>query len=94
MAGSALMLTALYMVLPASHVTFRRALAGGVAATALWELVRHILVWYFATLSLVNVVYGSLATTVIVLLTLEAAALLLLLGAQVISELERLAEGR
>jgi membrane protein len=34
-------------------------------------------------------VYGSLATTVIVLLTLEAAALILLLGAQVIAELER-----
>jgi YihY family inner membrane protein len=94
MTGSALMLTALYMVLPAAHVTFRRALTGGVAATALWEVVRHVLVWYFATLSLVNVVYGSLATTVIVLLTLEAAALLLLLGAQVISELERLAEQR
>src|SRR6185369_16737430 len=90
MAGSALMLTALYMVLPARRVTFRRAFIGGVAATILWEIVRHVLVWYFRTLSLVNVVYGSLATTVIVLLTLEAAALILLFGAQVIAELERL----
>jgi YihY family inner membrane protein len=89
MAGSALMLTALYMVLPARRVTFRRAFIGGVAATMLWEIVRHILVWYFRTLSLVNVVYGSLATTVIVLLTLETASLILLLGAQVIAELER-----
>ena len=89
MAGSALMLTALYMVLPARRVTFRRAFIGGVAATALWEIVRHVLVWYFRTLSLVNVVYGSLATTVIVLLTLETAALILLFGAQVIAELER-----
>jgi len=86
MAGSALMLTALYMVLPARRVTFRRAFIGGVAATALWEVVRHVLVWYFRTLSLVNVVYGSLATTVIVLLTLETAALILLFGAQVIAE--------
>jgi len=38
--------------------------------------------------SLVNVVYGSLATVVIVLLTLETAAIILLLGAQVIAELE------
>jgi YihY family inner membrane protein len=89
MAGSALMLTALYMVLPARRVTFRRAFIGGVAATMLWEIVRHVLVWYFRTLSLVNVVYGSLATAVIVLLTLEVAALILLLGAQVIAELER-----
>lgn len=93
MGGSALMLTALYMVLPARRVTFRRAFIGGVAATGLWEVVRHVLVWYFKTLSLVNVVYGSLATTVIVLLTLEAAALILLLGAQVIAELERRADG-
>jgi YihY family inner membrane protein len=94
MAGSALMLTALYMVLPAQRVTFRRAIQGGVAATLLWEVVRHVLVWYFKTLSLVNVVYGSLATTVIVLLTLEVAALILLLGAQVIAELERRADAR
>jgi YihY family inner membrane protein len=88
-AGSTLMLTALYLVLPARRVTFRRALIGGVAATVLWEIVRHVLIWYFRTLSLVNVVYGSLATTVIVLLTLEAAALILLFGAQVVAELER-----
>jgi YihY family inner membrane protein len=92
MGGSALMLTALYMVLPARRVTFRRAFLGGVAATLLWEVVRHVLVWYFRTLSLVSVVYGSLATTVIVLLTLETAALILLFGAQVIAELERLAD--
>jgi YihY family inner membrane protein len=94
MVGSALLLTALYMVLPARRVTFRRALIGGVAATALWEVVGRVLVWYFKTLSLVNLVYGSLATTVIVLLTLEVAALILLLGAQVIAELERLADQR
>lgn len=35
-----------------------------------------------------NVVYGSLATVVIALLTLETAAIILLLGAQVIAELE------
>ena len=92
MTGSALMLTALYMVLPVQRVTFRRALIGAVAATALWEIVRHVLVWYFQKLSLVNLVYGSLATTIIVLLTLETAALVLLFGAQLIAELERRAD--
>jgi len=89
MTGSALMLTALYMVLPVQRVTFKRASMGAVVATGLWEVVRHILVWYFQTLSLVSLVYGSLATTVIVLLTLEAAAMILLFGAQLIAELER-----
>jgi membrane protein len=94
MAGSILLLTALYMVLPRRRVTFRRAFLAAVTATVLWEGVRHVLAWYFRTLSLVNVIYGSLATTVIVLLTLEAAAMILLCGAQVIAELERLADHR
>jgi membrane protein len=49
-----------------------------------------VLVWYFTTLSQVSVVYGSLTTAIVVLLSLEIAATLLLLGAQVISEYERL----
>jgi uncharacterized BrkB/YihY/UPF0761 family membrane protein len=89
MTGSALMLTALYMVLPVQRVTFRPALTGGAAATALREIVRHVLVYYFQKLSLVNLVYGSLATAIIVLVTLETAALILLFGAQLIAGLER-----
>ncbi len=92
MTGSLLMLTALYMVLPVQRVTFRNAFVGALAATALWEIVRHVLVWYFRKLSMVSVVYGSLATTIIVLLTLETAALILLFGAQLIAELERLSD--
>jgi len=88
-AGLALVLTALYMVMPVGRLSFRHALAGGVTATILWELVRRVLRWYFATLSMVNVVYGALASTIGVLLTLEAAAVVLLVGAQVIAELER-----
>jgi YihY family inner membrane protein len=87
--GLALLLTALYMVMPVGRISFRHALIGGITATLLWEVVRRILAWYFATLSMVNVIYGSLATAVVVLLTLEAGALILLLGAQVIAELER-----
>jgi uncharacterized BrkB/YihY/UPF0761 family membrane protein len=41
----------------------------------------------------VGVVYGSLATGIIVLLSLEVAATLLLLGAQVIAEYERIETG-
>jgi YihY family inner membrane protein len=89
MTGLTLLLTALYMVLPVPRIAFRSAAIGAVAATLLWELVRRVLVWYFATLSMVNVIYGSLATVVIVLLTLEAASLILLLGAQLVAEVER-----
>jgi uncharacterized BrkB/YihY/UPF0761 family membrane protein len=67
----------------------RHALIGGVTAALLWEVTRHVLVWYFATLSQVSVVYGSLTTAIVVLFSLEALATLLLFGAQVISEFER-----
>jgi uncharacterized BrkB/YihY/UPF0761 family membrane protein len=85
-----LILTAIYLVMPTGHLSWLHALIGGVTAGLLWEITRHILVWYFATLSMVGVVYGSLATTVIALLSLEIASLILLFGAQVIAEYERL----
>jgi membrane protein len=87
--GLSLLLTALYLVLPVGRLRLRHAIIGGVSATALWEITRSILVWYLARLSMINVVYGSLATTVIVLLSLELASIILLFGAQIIAELER-----
>jgi membrane protein len=89
-AGEIFVLTSVYLVMPAGRLRMRHALIGGVTAAVLWEITRHVLVWYFATLSQVNVVYGSLTTAIVVLLSLEIAATLLLLGAQVISEYERI----
>lgn len=91
--GEIFLLTSVYLVMPVGRLSLQHALIGAVSAALLWELTRHILVWYFATLSQVNVVYGSLTTAIAVLLTLEIAATLLLLGAQVISEYERAARG-
>jgi YihY family inner membrane protein len=87
--GLILLMTALYLVLPAGRIAVRHALVGGIVAGVLWEIVRHVLVWYFSTLSLVNVIYGSLTTAVVALLSLEIAAIIFLFGAQVIAEFER-----
>jgi YihY family inner membrane protein len=92
--GLALLLTAFYMVLPVGQIRFGHALVGGVTATALWEVTRHLIVWYFATLSMVNVIYGTMAAAIVVLLTLEAAAVILLLGGAVIAEIDRARVGR
>ncbi len=86
--GLVLLLASFYWVMPTTHVRPRRALLGGLIASLLWEAVRSGMVWYFATLSLVDVVYGSLGTVVVLLLGLEVAAIILLLGAQIIAELE------
>ncbi len=90
MIGEVLLLTSLYLVMPVGRLALRHALIGGITAALLWEITRHVLVWYFSTLSLVNVVYGTFATAIIILLSLEAAAIILLLGAQVIAEYERI----
>jgi membrane protein len=89
-AGEVFVLTSVYLVMPAGRLAWRHALIGGITAAVLWEITRHVLVWYFATLSQVTIVYGSLTTAIVVLLSLEVGATLLLFGAQVISEYEQI----
>ena len=94
LAGEVFVLASVYLVMPAGRPTLAHALWGAVVAAALWELSRHALVWYFSTLSQIGTVYGSLTTAIAVLLSLEVAATLLLLGAQAIAEFERLGISR
>ena len=75
---------------PVGRLSLRRALIGGVTAAVLWEISRHILVWYYTSMSQIQVVYGSLTTSIVVLLSLEIGALVFLVGAQVIAEYERI----
>jgi len=72
--SEALLLTSIYLVMPVVRVRFRHALIGGIFATVLWEFVRRVLVWYYATFSMVNLIYGSFATAVVSLLITEAVA--------------------
>ena len=89
LAGEIFLLTSLYLVMPAGRLALRHALLGGVTAALLWELTRRLLVWYFSTLSQVDVVYGSFTTAIVMLLSLELAAMLVLFGAQMIAQYER-----
>ncbi len=87
--GEILVLTSIYLVMPVGRLSLSHALIGGITAALLWEIARRVLVWYFTTLSQVNVVYGSMTTAIVVMFSLEIGATLLLMGAQVISEYER-----
>jgi membrane protein len=87
-----LIFAAIYMIMPAGRTRLRHALFGGLTAALLWEVTRHGLIWYFSTLSSASIIYGSLTTSVVVLFTMEIAATLLLLGAQVISEYEQIGQ--
>ena len=93
-AGEILVVTAIYLVMPVGSMRWRHALIGGITACVLWEITRHVLVWYYATLSQIQVVYGSFAAAIAVLLSVEVAAALLLLGAQVIANYERAIRAR
>jgi hypothetical protein len=64
--GEIFVITSVYLVMPVGRLSLRHALIGGVTAALLWELTRHVLVWYFATLSQVGEVYGSLTTAIAV----------------------------
>jgi len=85
----AALMTSFYLVLPIGRISLAAAAAGGVFAAALWEAIRRILSWYLSTVSIVNVVYGSLGAAIIALILLEVGAIILLAGAQVIAEYER-----
>jgi YihY family inner membrane protein len=87
--GEVLMFTSIYLVMPVMRVGFRHAFIGGTTAAVLWEITRRVLIWYYATVSAVNVIYGSITITVVALISIEVVAVILLLGAQVIVELGR-----
>ncbi|GAA3958321.1 YihY/virulence factor BrkB family protein [Allohahella marinimesophila] len=87
--GVFILFSAIYKFLPIVKISPRRAIIGGLVAAVLWEGTRLLLMYYFINVSLVGVVYGSLATIIIILISLEIGSIILLLGAQVIAELER-----
>ncbi len=58
--GEFLILSSIYLVMPAVRVSPHYALIGGLTATVLWELARRLLVWYFQAMSMVNLIYGRL----------------------------------
>lgn len=87
--GLFLLFSMFYKIMPVARISTRLAFAGGFTATLLWEVARQLLGVYYAKFSMVNLIYGSMTTLIVVLLTLEVIAMILLLGAQVIAELQR-----
>lgn len=87
--GEVALLTSFYHYLPVGRTRWSHALVGALLATVLWELMRRVLGWYYGSVSQVSLFYGSITTVVVTLLTLQFGAITLLLGAQVIAELEK-----
>src|ERR671919_1653462 len=47
--GEIFVLASVYLVMPVGRLSLRHALIGAVSAAFLWEISRHVLVWYFTT---------------------------------------------
>jgi len=55
--GEVLLLSAIYLVMPVGRLSWRHALIGGITAAILWEITRHILVWYYTSMSQIQLVW-------------------------------------
>ena len=86
--GIALLLMSFYSIMPVGKTPLKHAAIGGISAALLWEVTRQLLSLWYNNISNVNMIYGTFATVVILLLIIEAGAIIVLLGAQVIADYE------
>ena len=84
----AALVSSIYVIMPVGIGSVRAAIIGGLLAGLMWRGVQLALGWYLERISGVNVIYGSLAAVIVVLLSFELAAMIVLLCAQVVAEVE------
>ncbi|HTU58638.1 MAG TPA: YihY/virulence factor BrkB family protein, partial [Polyangiales bacterium] len=63
--GTALVLASIFWVMPVGRGSLRASLWGGAIAAVFWQGLQGALIWYFANISSVNLIYGSLAGIVV-----------------------------
>ncbi|HEV8630651.1 MAG TPA: YhjD/YihY/BrkB family envelope integrity protein, partial [Thermoanaerobaculia bacterium] len=81
---SAIGLTMLYWQVPFTRVQFRAALAGGITAALLLEILRRLFRYYVTHLTRVTyVVYGGFALAIFFMISVELAWLAVLLGTEI-----------
>ncbi|MEO8101865.1 MAG: YihY family inner membrane protein [Betaproteobacteria bacterium] len=88
-----LALVVAYRVMPARHVPVRHAVAGGVFAGLLFEIVKHLFVVYIMRVPTYNVVYGTFASVPIFLFWLFCCWIVVLVGAETAATLSYFGEG-
>lgn len=88
-----LMLGLLYYFVPSVRVRFRSVWVGAVSAGVVWRAALAGVSWYLGDLSRLSRVHGSIATVVVFLLWIYVSAAILLYGAELTAEYERLRGG-
>lgn len=76
--------SSLYLILPRSHPSFKNALIGGIFCTVLWKLSEYLFMWYIKSISIVNLIYGSLGTIIFLLIWVYYSTCLFLFTGQLV----------
>ncbi|MCH9037579.1 MAG: YihY/virulence factor BrkB family protein, partial [Chloroflexi bacterium] len=75
---------------PNTQVRWRDVWPGAVVAAISFEVLRNGFVWYVASLSIYNLVYGTAATMIVLLAWAYFSGVILLFGAVISSRLNKL----
>lgn len=81
--------TAIYKIIPSTTISIRHALVGGASGALLFEIVKHIFTWYVRYSSPYSIIYGSLETFVILVVSVFYSASVLLFCAELVSAYRR-----
>ena len=83
----------LYRLVPNCKTYWRYVWPGAVVAAVLYEVGKGIFVWYLANVANYELVYGSLASMIVLLSWAYLSAFILILGAEISSEYGRMRSG-
>ncbi len=81
--------TLVYKILPFANVKWKAAIIGGVFAGVLWEIALQIFTFYVVNFARYNQIYGSLGTVIILLVWINYSAIIVVLGAELASVIQR-----
>ena len=90
---SFLLFSFLYRVLPYARVTWAEVLPGAVLASFAWEVAKHGFTVYLTRFSSYNLVYGSVAAVIALLLWSYISGVIILLGAELTVQYARRRRG-
>ena len=83
-----------YRFVPNTKTYWKYVWLGAIVATLLYQLGRHIFIWYLGNLASYDTVYGPVSSIMVFLFWIYLTALVLILGAEISSEYERMRQPR
>lgn len=85
-----IVITSLYCIAPSRPVKILNALPGAVASVSMWIIVSALFSFYVEHMSKYSLLFGSIGAIIVLLLWLYIAAVILLMGAEINSVLEKI----